>query len=52
MLPEKKKQLSKTLAEELNERSNEKTVSHAEALKELELTLVNEYKIRSHRRLT
>jgi hypothetical protein len=37
MLPEKKKQLSKALAEELNKRSNEETVSHADALKELEL---------------
>jgi len=37
MLPKKKKQLSKALVEELNERSNEETVSHADALKELEL---------------
>ena len=37
MLPEKKKQVSKALAEELNERSKEETVSHADALKELEL---------------
>ena len=37
MLPEKKKQLSKALAEELNERSNEETVSHADVIKGLEL---------------
>ncbi|MEW6623054.1 MAG: AbrB/MazE/SpoVT family DNA-binding domain-containing protein [Bacillota bacterium] len=37
MLPEKKKQLSKALAEELKKRSKEETVSHIDALKELEL---------------
>ncbi len=37
MLPEKKRQLSKVLAEELDERSNEDTVSHTDALKDLEL---------------
>jgi len=37
MLPDKKKQLSKALVEELNERSNEETVSHTDALKELEI---------------
>ncbi len=37
MLPEKKKQLSKALAEELNERSSEVTMSHADVFKDLEL---------------
>ncbi len=37
ILPERKKQLSKVLTGELNERSNEDAVSHTDALKELEL---------------
>jgi len=37
MLPEKKKQLSKALAEELSERSSEETISHADVVKDLEL---------------
>ena len=37
MLPERKVQLAKALAEELNRRSNEETVSQRDAMKELEL---------------
>ncbi|MGI6307338.1 MAG: AbrB/MazE/SpoVT family DNA-binding domain-containing protein [Dethiobacteria bacterium] len=37
MLPERKAQLAKALAEELNRRSNEETVSQRDAMKELEL---------------